>query len=231
MPHRRELYFWRLSTGIALALAGVLALRGTVAHTKPQPVVEAHRQSRPIVATRWLSRERRAARRRSRNAQQRLSALKNARAPSDTCIALSSLATENGSDELAITTIADFSTPAHSMLLRNCAIAALGAASSEAATSFLIDLAEDPEISIRLGVVDALAGRQDSGARRALLDAARSPDHELSVRAALALAQAGAAEAVPLLTQALSTESGDTAMLLIAALGSTKTPEAATPAP
>ena len=47
MTHRHELYFWRLGTGIALALAGVLALRGTVAHTKPQPVVEAHRQSSP----------------------------------------------------------------------------------------------------------------------------------------------------------------------------------------
>ena len=194
MPHRRELYFWRLGTGIALALAGVLALRGTVAHTKPQPVVEAHRQSSPDRRYPFaVSGTPSGAEAEPKTLEQRLTALKNARAPSDTCVALSSLATENGSDELAITTIADFTTPAHSMLLRNCAIAALGAASSEAATSFLIDLAEDPEISIRLGVVDALAGRQDSGARHALLDAARSPDHELSVRAALALAQAGAA--------------------------------------
>lgn len=228
MPSRLELNCWRFGTGVAVVLAGWLGLRGTPGHATPQAVGGAARQYSP---------ERRypsvvsgmpsdvAAE--HETLEQRLTALKNARSPSDTCGALSSLAVENGEDERATITIADFATATHSMLLRSCAIAALGTASSEAATSFLVALAEDPEISIRLYVVDALAGRKDAGARGAVLDAAHSQDHELSVHAALALAQAGAREAVPLIVQALRTESGDTALGLIAALGSTKTPEAA----
>lgn len=232
MPSRLELYSWRFSTGVAFALAGWLALRGGgtgPGQTTPPPVGSSARERAPERRyPSFVSGAPSGAKAEPETLEQRLTALKSARSPSETCGALSSLANENGDDERAVTSIADFATATHSMLLRSCSISALGSASSEAATSFLIALAEDPEISIRLYVVDALAGRKDAGARGALLDAAHSEDHELAVRAALALAQAGAPEAVPFLVQALRTESGDIGMGLIAALGTTKTPEAAT---
>ncbi len=157
-----------------------------------------------------------------------LLALRNARNATETCEALRVLRTEATGDEEAISEIADHASASHPRNVRVCAISALELIPTAAARSYLTDLLNDSDTSVRDWAIRALAAkaRDDADARSTVVAAAHSDDRDVRIAALVALGDAHVPEASALIQDALAHESGETRSRLINALGETRDPAA-----
>ncbi|HEY0469652.1 MAG TPA: HEAT repeat domain-containing protein [Polyangiaceae bacterium] len=110
--------------------------------------------------------------------------------------------------------------------VRSCATQALGLQSTSEATSFLVDLAEDPEPEVHRNALEALALRENA-ARAVVVEATHSEDLELRTSAVKALLKAKRAEGYVAAVLVLPLiEDGETLSSLIDALGESHDPQA-----
>ncbi len=226
--------FWKISTFGALALAGFFAIHpihSAVSSASPtsSPSDPHHGSSSgssggggifsflgfgsvdaPVAAT--------------ANVADKIADLRNAKTQDQQCDALSSLASSAGTDEAAVSAIADYTSAKNSSTVRACAVRSLGVIRSGSSTSWLTELLRDEDRNVRLEALSTLTNRidDDEAARSAVLSAAHGTDHDLKMEAIAALGNAGAPEASPLLQEALATETGQSQIELINALGNTK---------
>src|SRR6185312_10414652 len=219
---------WKVSTFVALAVAGFLALRPLGGHeaTAPGSPNAPHHAARSggggLFA--WLgggssSSSDATPARTGTHLQQ----LRDARNPGEQCEALRVLALEATGDEEATDAIGDLTTQGNPRTTRLCAISALEKVRSGASDSYLSDVVGDSDKWVRNSALHALASRaaDDPDARSAALAAAHAPDEETRLEALIALGDAHLPEASSLLQDAIAHETGDRRERLIAALGET----------
>jgi len=150
-------------------------------------------------------------------------ALRSARNSNEECEALRALATEAAGDEEAIALIADHAGESHPRTSRVCAITALEQIPTAAARSYLADLLNDSDTTVRDWALRSLAtkARDDSDARSTMIAAAHSEDPSVRLAALVALGDAHVPEASALIQDAIKHESGEMQSRLISALGET----------
>ncbi len=148
-----------------------------------------------------------------------LAQLRAAHTPSAQCSAIQELTPV--ADEEATAAIADIAQHAR-IDARVCAVRALGSVRTAQARSWLSELVGDKDAQIRKDAVEALAARPDDAeARSIVLGVAKGTDPELKVTALLALGNAHAKEATPLLLEAMDTADLSTQRQIVGALGGT----------
>ncbi len=124
-------------------------------------------------------------------------------------------------DEEATSAIADVAQKGR-IGARECAVTTLGGIRLAAARSWLAELVSDKDASIRRAAVEALAARPDDPeARSIVLTVATTAEPELKMAATLALGNAHATEATPLLLAAMDNADLGTQRQIVAALGAT----------
>jgi HEAT repeat protein len=155
-------------------------------------------------------------------------ALRDARNATEECEALRALTTEAAGDEEAIGEIADHASVSHARPTRICAINALERIPTAAARSYLADLLNDGDTTIRDWALRALASKAqlDPDARSTMIDAAHSEDRSMRLAALVALGDAHVPEASALIQDAISHETGEMQSRLVNALGETHDPAA-----
>lgn len=143
------------------------------------------------------------------------------------CTALARLARAT-EDEDALSHVLRYSERSQPLELRMCAASALGETTATAVIPWLLELARDPVQPVSEAAIRALALRDDEAARRALIGLGEGAPMALRVGVAVALAEAGATEAVAMIQGLLESASLQDKQRLVAALGGTHDPRALT---
>lgn len=162
----------------------------------------------------------------SRQGQRFWNALSAARTWRARCVVLGRLARSPEVDEQVVEHVVGLTQATSELELRLCATASLGVLPSEAALGRLLALLDDTNERLAEEAARALALRDEQEARDALVSLAKLGTPAQRVMAALALAEASAPEAAPLIAELLTGAGRREQDRLLMALGATGDPAA-----
>jgi HEAT repeat protein len=222
---------WKISTFVAMAAAGFLALHplgNTTAEKDPEGAAKANHHASGGLWGYLMGATSSPDHSPAAHTGTHLQALRDARNQAEECEALHALRDEATGDEEAIAEIADRASPTHRRGTRICAVEALENIPTGAARSHLINLMNDGDRTVREWAMRALAtkARDDAAALSAMTAAAHSEDRDVRLAAIIALGEAHVPEASALIQDAAQHETGEMQSRLIDALGQTHDPAA-----
>jgi HEAT repeat protein len=221
LESRKELWFWRVTSAGAISLCAVLLLQPTRASTVVrEDAREGELEGAPDFA-----------RQRSREAYDTgrvrafLASLERASSNSLRCQLIDRVLRLPELDEAGVAQVARYTEASHPLELRRCTGHALGGVTQQAAFEPLKALAQCDRPSLVETALVALASRPDPASRE-LAIALSAKERSLRVAVAVALAEAFAMEAMPLLASLLDDGNERDRERLLVALGRTGDPRA-----
>jgi HEAT repeat protein len=219
---RRELWFWRATTGAALSVCAFLPFQGTRARVND----EQQHTAEEVAESEVVSRASSAHTTDSARVRMLLASLERSGSTSNRCMIVDRLSRLPELDDAAVAQMARFSEEGNPLELRRCTGWSLGNVASPAAFEPLRALAQSDNTMLAETGLVALASRPDRTSHKAALELSAKRSRTLRVAVACALADSGATEAVGLLAELLRDGSSFDRERLLMALGRSGDPRA-----
>ncbi|HEX5656448.1 MAG TPA: HEAT repeat domain-containing protein [Polyangiales bacterium] len=219
---RRELWFWRVTTGAALSVCAFLPFQGTQARVEEREATtaaayearESHRSSSRSTSSG------------SARVRMLLASLERSSSTSNRCMVIDRLSRLPELDDLAVSQLARFTEEGQPLELRRCTGWALGNVLHPAAFAPLKALAEGDNTMLAETGLIALASHPDRASQKAAIELSAKRSRAMRVSVACTLADSGASEAVSLLAELLRDGNGYDRERLLMSLGRSGDPRA-----